>query len=257
MKRRLGGALLLLFLVLLSMPVRAAEPVRVFAAASLGPALDAVIAAAPPEAGPALGIYAGSGALARQILAGAPADIFLSANVEWMDALERADRLMPDTRRILLGNHLVLIVPKDGAAEPESRDLLGWLDALAGQRIGIGDPDSVPAGAYARAALEGLGRWDDIAAKAIYGDSVHSVLLWVARGEVAAGFVYATDARLGKDVRVAAPVPAALHPPIVYPAAIMAGAERPEAHAFFAFLTGPQAAAIFRRFGFVPLSGMP
>lgn len=255
MTRILGG--LLLLLTLLTAPIRAAEPVRLFAAASLGPALDAVIAAAPPQAGPALGIYGGSGALARQILAGAPADIFVSANVEWMDALEKAGRLLPDTRRVLLGNHLVLIVPAGTEAPPRGDDLLAWLDALAGKRIGLGEPDSVPAGAYARAALEGLGRWPDIAAHAVYGESVHNVLLWVGRGEVAAGFVYATDARLGEDVRVAAPVPAALHPPIVYPAAIMAEAERPEVRAFFAFLTGPEAAAIFRRFGFVPLSGMP
>lgn len=255
MTRILGG--LLLLLTLLTAPIRAAEPVRLFAAASLGPALDAVIAVAPPEAGTALGIYAGSGALAHQIVAGAPADIFVSANVEWMDALEEAGRLLPDTRRVLLGNHLVLIVPKDSAAPPQGRDLLGWLDALSGQRIGIGDPETVPAGSYARAALEGLGRWDDIAAHAVHGESVHTILLWVARGEVAAGFVYATDAALSDDVAVAAPVPATLHPPIVYPAAIMADAERPEVRAFFAFLTGPQAAAIFRRFGFVPLSGMP
>lgn len=224
----------------------------VFAAASLKNALDKVSAGYTDETGKAVVIsYAASGALARQIEQGAPADIFFSADLKWMDHLASGGHIAEGTRTDLLGNELVLIAASDStvAFEPiPGADLAG----LIGEgRIAIGEPRSVPAGAYAKASLESLGLWAAVEGKAAYVDKVTAVLTLVARGEAPLGIVYATDARTEPDVRVVATFPASSHPPIVYPVAqTTAAADPAEAEAFLAFLEGPTATEVFTAAGF-------
>ena len=244
---------LLLGLAALALPgVARAAPSGplVFAASSLTESMTAVGAAWAARGHPApVFTFDASSRLARQIEAGAPADLFVSADLAWMDALAGKGLLLDGTRLDLLGNALVVVVPAASTlrvgspadlARPEVRRL-----ALAGE--------SVPAGAYARAALASAGAWDAVAARVVNGDHVRAVLGWVATGEADAGVVYATDARVEPRVRVAYVFPAASHPPIVYPAAVPKGAPHAaEAAAFLAFCAGPEGRAIFAAAGFPP-----
>lgn len=230
---------------------RAAD-VLVFAAASTAGSLDAVADAFARRghARPRLS-FAASSALARQIDAGAPADIFLSADEEWMDFLARRSVIVAESRRDLLGNRLVLVAPADTTWRLSIAAGFDLAGALGGDgRLAMGDPDHVPAGIYGRAALVRLGAWDGVAARAVRAADVRAALVMVERGEAAAGVVYATDARLARRVRIVDTFPADSHPPIAYPMAIVAGRDRPEARAFAAFLRSPEAAAIFERAGF-------
>lgn len=228
-------------------------PVRVFAAASLTEAMGdlADLWSAQGNPRPVL-VFGASSALARQIERGAPADVFVSADLEWMDWLDDRRLVAAGTRRALAGNRLVLVTP---AAAPRVRidpAQPGALVRMLGVegRLAIADPAAVPAGRYARAALTSLGVWDALAPRTVNAENVRSALAFVERGDAAAGIVYATDARASPRVRVAAVFAEASHPPIVYPAAALAPA-RGERLAFLRFLGSPAAKAVLRKRGFV------
>ncbi|MBF9030682.1 molybdate ABC transporter substrate-binding protein [Rhodobacterales bacterium HKCCE3408] len=235
-----------LFCLLLSLaaaPGRA-EPVTIFAAASLGGALDAVAEAW--DGAPLTVSYAGSATLARQIAAGAPADIAILANADWMDFLESEGRV--SERRILLTNSLVLVGPA-GAAEPGD-DLAAALAALPDDaRIATGFVESVPAGIYAAEALRSAGLWDAWSGRLVQTENVRLALALAARGEVARAITYRTDALAEPRVEVEVEIPDATHAPIVYPAGLLTGADE-EAVAVFAFLSSDTAQAIFAEYGF-------
>ncbi|MSO70530.1 MAG: molybdate ABC transporter substrate-binding protein [Alphaproteobacteria bacterium] len=248
----LAAGLLLAGVTLGSRPGRAQAPsVLVFAAASLGSALDEVAALwAKSGEGRPRASYAASSALARQIEAGAPADLFISADRDWMDYLAERKLILPATRHDLLGNRLVLVAHLDN---PLALDLKPGVDlsrALAGGKLAMGSPSAVPAGHYGRAALEALGVWASVSGQVAQAENVRAALALVARGEAMLGIVYATDALAEKGVRVVAAFAPSLHPPIVYPAAIVAGRDRPETRALLAYLGAAAAQAIFRRWGF-------
>lgn len=236
-------------------PAAVDAPLTVFAAASLKDALDEAAAAYEAATGQRMRVaYAGSAALARQIEQGAPADVFLSADAPWMDRLVARRLVDPASRRDLLGNRLVLVAPAAAAAAPvalqsgvDLRPLLG-----AHGRLAMGQPDAVPAGRYARAALQSLGAWPALEARVAGAENVRAALMLVARGEAPLGVVYATDAAVEPRVRVLATFPQASHPAIVYPAARVAASRHPHAPAFLRWLQGPAAHGIFVRHGFLP-----
>ena len=214
---------------------------------SLSEAADAWAALGHPR--PTLS-FAASSALARQAIDGGPADIFISADEDWMDAVERAGRLAPETRRSFLGNSLVLVAPADSGAAVDLRRPATLLRALGDGRIAMADPEAVPAGRYGKAALVSLGLWQTAATRLARGENVRSALALVERGEAPLGIVYATDARASDAVRVLARFPPEAHPPIRYPAALLADAPAPDASGFLAFLLSPGGRAIFARHGF-------
>jgi molybdate transport system substrate-binding protein len=257
--RRIVAALVLgtLALVPTAPPARAGEPAVVFAAASLKNALDAASAAWTKETGKTARIsYAGSNALAKQIEAGAPADLFISADWAWMDYVERAGLLKPDSRFDLLRNALVLIAPgpKNPGSDPRialAPDLETTLSrVLGGGKLAMATIDAVPAGKYGKAALEKLGAWDAVKGQVAQAENVRAALLLVARGEAPLGIVYATDAAADPSVHVEATFPADSHPPIVYPAALLKDSHNPDAAALLIFLRGPGARGSFERQGF-------
>lgn len=224
----------------------AETPVTIFAAASLKSALDEI---ATGYADPVQISYGGSSTLARQIQYGAPADLFISANTDWMDVLEREGLIQPETRKTLLTNRLVLI-----AGPGVTDDLtLGPGFALAGalgqSRLAMALVDAVPAGIYGRAALQSLGVWEAVAPKVAQADNVRAALMLVAMGEAPYGIVYATDAAAVPEVRIVGTFPADSHAPILYPAARVTGAGD-AAQAFLDHLGMPAAGAIFRKHGF-------
>ena len=247
----LGPALAALLACCVAGPA-AAERVVVLAAASTAQALDAAIAAfdAGPE-GRVAASYAGTSALARQIESGAPAHIFLAANAAWMDHVEAQGLTRPGSRRVVARNRLVF-VSADGDMAPFEPSVSLDLAALLGRgRLALGDPDHVPAGIYARQALEALGLWQGVRERLAPAADVRAALALVARGEAPLGIVYATDVPLAEGVRAVAAIPAALHEPIVYPAALIAGRDSPLAARFFAFLAGTEGRAAFARAGFI------
>ena len=195
--------------------------------------------------------YAGTSALARQIESGAPADVFVAANAAWMDHVEALGLIEPGSRQVLAGNRLVFVTGSAAMApfEPSASLDLGAL--LDGGRLAIGNPDHVPAGIYARQALETLGLWPSVKDRLAPAADVRAALALVARGEAPLGIAYATDATLVPEVRVIAEVPTGLNEPIVYPAALIAGRESTLATRFFDFLTGPEGRAAFARAGFI------
>jgi molybdate transport system substrate-binding protein len=226
--------------------VSAEAPVTVFAAASLKSALDDIAATYPA---PVQISYGGSSTLARQIQYGAPADLFISANTDWMDVLERDGLITTGTRHTLLTNRLVLIagptVTDDLIVAP-GFDLAG---ALGQDRLAMALVDAVPAGLYGRAALQRLGVWDAIAPKVAQADNVRAALMLVAVGEAPYGIVYATDAAAAPEVRIVGTFPADSHAPIRYPAARVKGAGE-AAQAFLDYLGSAPASDIFRKHGF-------
>ncbi|MBB6600071.1 molybdate ABC transporter substrate-binding protein [Luteimonas sp. MC1825] len=230
-----------------------AMPLTVFAASSLQESIDDAANAYRRATGQPVRVsYAASPALARQIARGAPADVFVSADLDWMDVLQAQGLVDTTSRSALLGNALVLIAPARGAARPvtlgRGTDLLPLLGERG--RIALGLPDSVPAGKYARAAFQSLGMWDALQPRVAGTVNVRAALMLVARGEAPLGVVYASDARVEPRVRVLATFPAALHPPIVYPVARVAASRHPHAAAFVRWLHTPPARAIFARHGF-------
>jgi molybdate transport system substrate-binding protein len=230
---------------------RAQDRLVVFAAASLRNALDEA-AAGYPDPRPVIS-YAGSSSLAKQIERGAPASLFISADRDWMDYLQKLGLLVPGTRHDLLGNRLVLIAPRDSKIELPIRPGMPLLRALGGGRLALGDPYHVPAGMYARAALESLGVWNSVKAHIAATENVRIALALVARNEAPLGVVYETDARVEPGVRIVGRFPASTHPPIVYPMALVKGAA-PAARDFEAYLRGERARAVFRKYGFTPLN---
>ncbi len=233
----------------------AAEPV-VFAAASLKNALDDVAAAYKQKTGKTVAIsYAGTATLAKQIEQGAPADIFFSADMAWMDYAVDHKLVKAETRRTLLGNEIVLVAPKASTAaiaiEP-GMDLAGLLGPDG--HLAMANVDSVPAGRYGKAALESLGVWDSVAGKVVQSENVRMALAFVARGEAPAGIVYATDAAAEPAVKVIGVFPADSHPPILYPVAMTASSTNPEARAFFDFLQSDAATPAYRKQGFTVVS---
>jgi len=238
--------------VLFAAAPAAAQPreLTVFAAASLKDALDAVDAAFVKAGGPAVkASFAASSTLARQIEQGAPADVFVSADSAWMDYVADRRLLKARSRTDLLTNKLALIAPAGSNARLTIRRGFPLAQALGDGRLAMAGPD-VPASRYGKTALETLGVWSAVQAKAAYGENVRAALNFVARGEAPLGVVYDTDAMVEPRVRIVGLFPASSHPPIVYPAAIVARSDNPAAQRYLAFLKGPQAAAIFRRYGF-------
>ena len=254
-RRRPAPAFAALALALTFAAPRAeAEGVTVFAAASLRTALEEVEEAFEAEADVDLVVsYAGSSALARQIEAGAPADVFISANVAWMDRLEAEGLIAPATRTALLGNALVLIRHGPGAPAAEIGPDFDLAAALGDGRLAMALVEAVPAGIYGKAALTTLGLWASVEDRVAQADNVRAALALVAAGEAPLGVVYATDAAAERGVSVVGAFPASSHPPIVYPAAALTGREAAAA-AFLAFLEGPAATGAFERQGFVPLA---
>lgn len=229
----------------------AAQPLTVFAAASLKNALDE---AAGAWNGPRVrASYAASSALARQLERGAPADLFFSADTLWMDWAEARRLVRAETRRDLLGNSLVLIAPAGTGTTVALRPGMDLAGALGDGRLAIADADAVPAGRYGKAALQSLGLWDQVRDRLARAENVRAALAFVARGEAPLGIVYVSDAVADPAVEVAAAVPASLHPPIVYPVAVTAASRRPEAASFIDFLASAKARPIFQRHGFTVL----
>jgi molybdate transport system substrate-binding protein len=233
----------------LALPALAQDRVLVFAAASLKNALDEANAAFPSRV---VVSYGASSALARQIENGAPAQVFVCADLEWMDYLERKQLVQAGTRRNLAGNRLVLVAPAGRAPALRIAPGFALAPALRGGRLALANPDAVPAGKYAKAALEKLGVWNDVAPRVAAAENVRAALLLVARGEAPLGVVYETDARSERGVAVVDRFDAALHPPIVYPAAALRGAGAPAA-GYLAFLASPQGMAALEKHGFAPL----
>ena len=246
----------LLALVLFGSGLRAAEnaePLTVFAAASLKESLDEAAAAYQKASGQMVRVsYAASSALARQIEQGAPADVFLSADLEWMDYLQQRKLIDPKTRRNLLGNTLVLVAPATGDIAPVALkpgvDLLPRLGENG--RIALGLTASVPAGKYAKASFISLGAWKSLEPRVAEAESVRAALMLVARSEAPLGVVYGSDAKAEPKVRVVAVFSENTHTPIVYPVARIAASENPHAAAFARWLATPAAAKIFRAHGF-------
>jgi len=190
--------------------------------------------------------FAASSALARQIAAGAPADLFVSADEAWMDELQKRGLLMVGTRADFLGNQLVIVAP---VGEPLARPY-DEFRAIGVTRVAIADPDSVPAGRYARAALQRIGRWNAAQPNVVRAENVRAALALVERGAAPRGIVYATDARASRRVRVVAMFPANSHPPIRYPVARLKASISPDAEGFRRFLLSREGKAVFARFGF-------
>ncbi|WP_040613818.1 molybdate ABC transporter substrate-binding protein [Teichococcus cervicalis] len=226
----------------------------VFAAASLTDAMRALAEAwrAGGHAAPRFS-FAASSALARQMEQGAAADLFASADEPWMDYVQQRGLIVAATRRSVLANRLALVAPADSRLAPLAITRQTDLLALAGQggRIATGDPSNVPVGQYARAALGWMGQWERVAPRLARADNVRSALLLVERGEAPLGIVYATDAAASRGVRLLGHFPAESHPPVTYPFALARRAEgNAQARAFLDFITGEQAAPVYRRLGF-------
>ena len=234
------------------MPSTAFADTTVFAAASLKNALDEISQSwTAQKSGKVVVSYAASSALARQIEKGAPADIFVSADLEWMDYLAQRKLINAASRVNLLRNELVMIAPAAAKISVELKPGLKLGDLLGNDRLSMADPDSVPAGKYGMAALEALGLWPQVATKIIRADNVRTALNFVARAEAPLGIVYRTDAAAEDKVRVIASFPTNTHPPIVYPAALLAESKNAEAAAFFSYLKSNAATGIFRKHGFL------
>ena len=250
---RAGAGRLFFVISLFALPSFAsADDLLVFAAASLKPALDQILAKPDVAAlGNVKASYAASSQLARQIEAGAPAALFISADQGWMDWLAARRLIVAGTRANLVGNALVLVAPKDSTtrlAITPGFDLIGALGADG--RLALAEPNSVPAGKYAKAALTTLGVWSRVESRIVAADNVRAALNFVARGEAPLGIVYRSDAVSEPAVRMVATFPDATHAPIVYPIAIVAGHDSPAARVLLDRLRGAPEQAILRSYGF-------
>lgn len=231
-----------------------AEDVTVFAAASMKNGLDDFVTAWQAETGDTVTVsYAGSSQLAKQIIEGAPADIYISANVSWMDEVEKAGQVMEGARKDILGNTLVLIAHGKEAAPVEIGPDLDLVALLGEGKLAMALVDSVPAGQYGKAALGSLGLWDAVAPSVAQADNVRAALALVSTGEAPFGIVYSTDAAADDNVTVVGSFPADSYPPIIYPAALLTGAADAADKAFYEALSGDTADAAFARQGFAIL----
>jgi molybdate transport system substrate-binding protein len=233
-------------------PVAAQDSLTVFAAASLRNALDDANAAFTTATGiKVVASYAASSALAKQIEQGAPADVYVSADLKWMDYLSERKLIKPDSRVNLLGNRLVLIAPQDSKLALVDIGKGFDIARLAGDgRIAVADVKAVPAGLYAKAALQSLGAWKAAEVKLAMAENVRATLAFVARGETPIGIVYATDAKIEPKVKIVGIFPEDSHPPVTYPAAVTAASTKPAAARYLAFLRTSAAKAIFEKYGF-------
>lgn len=229
--------------------------VLVFAAASLKNALDEISAQWQRESGKKAAIsYAASNTLIKQIEQGAPVDILISADLDWMDYGQQKGLIKPGTRSNLLGNRLVLVAPKDSNISANIQPGFDLAALLKGGRLAMGNVDAVPAGKYGKAALEKLGAWDGVKDKIAQAESVRAALVLVARGEAPLGIVYQTDAASDPTVKIVGAFPENTHPPIIYPVALTKDAAGAEAMAFLNFLRSAAARAAFERQGFTVLA---
>lgn len=237
----------------LASAVAASADPTVLAAASLKNALDEVNLSWSAQKGRKVVVaYAASSALAKQIENGAPADLFISADLDWMEYLAQRKQVNAASRVNLLRNELVMIAPRGSRVSVDLGPKLKLGELLGQERLSMADPGSVPAGKYGKAALEALGLWPQVAAKLIRADNVRTALNFVARGEAPLGIVYRTDAAAEPKVAIVAAFPAGTHPPIVYPAALLTGRRDADAAAYLAFLRSPAAGDLFRKHGFLP-----
>ncbi len=236
-----------------TLQAQARAPITVFAAASLKNALDDAGKAFTATTGrPVVFSYGASSAIARQIESAAPADVFISADSDWMDYVQKRGLIVVASRRNLLTNHLALIAPADSKIQLRIAKGMPLARALGDGRLAVAGPD-VPAGKYGKASLIALGVWDSVAGKLAPAENVRAALQFVAQGQTPLGIVYDTDAKVEPKVRIVGLFPDASHPPIVYPTALVAASKNPQAKDFLAFLRGPRAAAVFHRYGFIVL----
>jgi molybdate transport system substrate-binding protein len=226
-----------------------AQNLTVFAAASLKNALDEISGNWKNTGGATVAAsYASSSVIAKQIEQGAPADVYISADTQWMDYL--AQRSLVVQPHDLLGNRLVLITGKDNKTDAAIGPRFDLAKLLGTGRLSVGDPSNVPAGIYARQALEKLGVWGAVEPKLAPAADVRAALVQVSRGEAPYGIVYETDAKIDPNVRIAGIFPEDTHPPIRYPVAVVAASHNPDAAKFVAYLSTPAAGAVFERYGF-------
>jgi molybdate transport system substrate-binding protein len=242
-------ALAAILFALAPLPAFAAD-VTVFSAASLADAMNEIAADYKKDTGKDVAVsLAASSVLAKQIESSAGADLFISADLDWMDYLDNKGLIDHATRENLLGNRLVLVAARDSNATIAIAPHFDLAGALKGGRLAIADPDSVPAGKYGRTALISLGAWNGVVDHLVNAENVRVALAYVARGEAPLGIVYETDAKAEPKVKVAGVFPENSHPPILYPAALTKGA-KPEARRFLAYLASPAARAVFVKDGF-------
>lgn len=238
-------------------PARAqSEPVVVFAAASMKNALDEIAKGWTAKTKTEVkSSYAASSALAKQIEAGAPADLFISADLDWMDYVEKKNLVKPGTRGNLLGNSIVLIANKDwNKGDVKIGQGFDLAKLLGDGRLSMADTATVPAGKYGKAALEKLGAWNGVSGKLAQAENVRAALALVGRGEAPLGIVYRTDAAADTNVKIVGTFPDNSHAPIIYPAAILKDSKNAKAAEFLGYLSGPEAKAIFEKHGFTVLA---
>lgn len=250
-KRFFGRTILALLIAAFSLSFAFAADVVVFGAASLKEALDDQ--ATRFEAATANKVvisYGASNALAKQIAAGAPADLFISADLDWMDYVDQKRLLMPGTRVSLLRNRLVLIAPASRKSQLKIAPTFALAAALGNNKLAMANPDSVPAGKYGKSALEYLGVWGSVEKQVVRTETVRAALALVSRGEAPFGIVYTTDAFCDKGVRIVDTFPATSHPPIVYPAAVLASSKSASAQPLLDYLKSGAARATWERYGF-------
>lgn len=244
----IGAGLALLF----AFPAAAqTNDVVIFAAASLKSALDEINTRRQQETGrKAVVSYAASSALARQIEQGAPADLFISADLDWMDYVQQRNLIKPETRTNLLGNKIVLIAPKNSTASVKIAPGVDLAGLLGNSRLAMADVNAVPAGKYGKASLEALGLWASVQAKLAQSENVRAALLLVSRGEAPLGIVYQTDAVADPNVKIVDAFPENTYPPVVYPLALTASSRNADAAAFATHLKSPRAKELFENQGF-------
>lgn len=232
----------------------AAEKITVFAAASLTNALQDIAAQYQKNTGvEVVSSFASSSTLARQIEQGAPADLFISADQQWMDDAVAKKSIDDVTRFTLLGNELVLVAPRsDTAKKVTINEKTDWKSLLKGERLAVGDPDHVPAGIYAQEALQKLGAWNSVSPVLARANNVRAALALVERNETPYGIVYGSDAVASNKVQVVGTFPASSHKPVEYPMAIVKDHNHAAVKAFYDFLKGPEAAVVFKQYGFTP-----
>lgn len=247
--RYLLSFILLAFSTLSSTLSIADQKITVYAAASLTNAIGEIATQYEKEqAVKVVGSYAASSSLAKQIENGAPADVFISADLKWMNYLQDKSKIAVDTRKHLLNNKLVLIAPKGQGFKVQTDKSFDLSKAFEG-RLCTGDLESVPVGIYAKQSLMSLNWWSGIKTRIVGTQDVRAALAFVERGECAAGIVYETDAKISSKTEIVATLPSESHDPIVYPVAVVTGA-KPEAKAFVDYLSSPQAGNIFLKYGF-------
>jgi molybdate transport system substrate-binding protein len=253
--RHCAGALVAVLLAADARPASAQDSgILLFAAASLKNALDAIDDQYQKDTGKHVAAsLAASSTLAKQIESGAPADIFISADLDWMDYVAQKNLIKADTRKNLLGNELVLIAPKDSALTLTIAPHFDLAKLLAGGKLAMADTSAVPAGKYGKAALEKLGVWDQVSGQIAQAENVRAALALVARNEAPLGIVYQTDAAAEPGVKIVATFPGDTHPPIIYPIALLAGSKNPDASGYLQYLESAKARPLFEKQGFTVL----